>query len=101
MNPKSLQTLRETVTGKVLKLARHGSETIGTDFLSMLAHKLAGVSEAKCVYVGEFVGGKNNRVRTLATFSEDARPGGFEFLLAGSPNAEVARAVVFAKHCGR
>jgi signal transduction histidine kinase len=73
------------------KLARQVSETIGTEFLSMLAHQLAGTLEAKCVYVGEFVGGNGNRVRTLAAFVEGGRPEAFEFPLAGSPDAEVAR----------
>jgi signal transduction histidine kinase len=57
----------------------------------MLAHQLAGALEAKCVYVGEFVGGKTNRVRTLAAFVEGGRPEPFEFPLAGSPDAEIAR----------
>jgi signal transduction histidine kinase len=57
----------------------------------MLAHQLAGALEAKCVYVGEFVGGKANRVRTLAAFAEGGGPTAFEFPLAGSPDAEVAR----------
>jgi signal transduction histidine kinase len=74
-----------------LKLARHVSETIGTEFLSTLVHQLAGVLEAKCIYVSEFVGGKTNRVRTLAAFVEGGRPEAFEFPLAGSPDAELAR----------
>jgi two-component system, cell cycle sensor histidine kinase and response regulator CckA len=72
-----------------LKLAGQLSETIGVEFLSMLAHQLAGVLEAKCVYVGEFVEDKSNRVRTLAAFVEGDRPAAFEFPLAGSPDAEV------------
>src|SRR5262249_28640813 len=73
-----------------LKLARQVSETVGAEFLSMLARQLAGVLEAKCVYVSEFVGGKTNRVRTLAAFVEGGRPEAFEFPLAGSPDAVVA-----------
>jgi PAS domain S-box-containing protein len=56
----------------------------------MLANQLAGVLGATCVYIGEFVGGKTNRVRTLAAFVEGGRTEAFEFPLAGSPDAEVA-----------
>jgi signal transduction histidine kinase len=92
MTPKSPQTVRQPNSDRqgFLKLARQLSETIGAEFLSMLARQLAGVLEAKCVYVGEFVGGKSKRVRTLAAFVEGDRPEAFEFLLAGSPDAEVA-----------
>jgi signal transduction histidine kinase len=55
----------------------------------MLARQLAGVLEAKCVYVSEFVRGKTNRVRTLAAFVDGDRPEAFEFPFAGSPDAEV------------
>jgi signal transduction histidine kinase len=91
MNPKPLQTVRrpDSDSQGFLKLARQISETIGIEFLSMLAHQLARVLEAQCVYVGEFVGGKTNRIRTLAAFLEGDRPEAFEFPLAGSPDAEV------------
>jgi signal transduction histidine kinase len=74
-----------------LKLARHVSEKIGTEFLSTLVHQLARVLEAKCVYIGEFGGGKTSRVRALAASVEDGRPEAFEFPLAGSPEADLAR----------
>ena len=91
MTPKFSQTVRQPDSDwqGFLKLARQVSETIGTDFLSMLARQLAGVLEAKCVYVSEFVGGKTNRVRTLAAFVEGDRREAFEFPLEGSPDAEV------------
>jgi hypothetical protein len=76
-----------------LQIARQVSETIGAEFLSMLANQLAAVLGAKCVYIGEFVGGKTNRVRTLAAFVESGRTEVFEFPLAGSPDAEVARGI--------
>jgi signal transduction histidine kinase len=92
MTAKSPYTVRQTESNRqgFLKLARQVSETIGAEFLSMLAHQLAGVLEAKCVYVGEFVEGKSIRVRTLAAFVEGDRPDAFEFPLAGSPDAKVA-----------
>src|SRR5215469_4465734 len=91
MNPKPLQTVcrPDSDSQGFLKLARQISETIGIEFLSMLAHQLARVLEARCVYVGELLGGKTNRVRTLAAFLEGDRPEAFEFPLAGSPAAEV------------
>jgi two-component system, cell cycle sensor histidine kinase and response regulator CckA len=93
MTPTLPQTVRQTDSAGqgYLKLARHVLETIGAEFLSMLAHQLADVLEAKCVYVSEFVGGRTNRVRTLAAFVEGGGPEAFEFPLAGTPDAEVAR----------
>ena len=73
-----------------LNLARQVSETIGSEFLSVLAHHLAEVLEAKCVYVSEFVEGKTNRVRPLAFFGDGGRLATFEFPLAGTPDADVA-----------
>ena len=92
MTPKSPQTVRQPDGDwqGFLKLARQLSETAGAEFLSMLAHQLAGMLEAKCVYVSEFVGSKTNRARTLAAFVEGDRPEAFEFPLEGSPDAEVA-----------
>ena len=79
MTPKSPQMLRQPDSDwqGFLKLARHVSETIGTEFLSTLVDQLAAVLEAKCMYVSEFVGGKTNRIRTLAAFVEGGRPEAF------------------------
>lgn len=73
------------------KIARQVLEMIGTEFFSMLVKQLAGVLNAECVYIGEFVGGKTDRVRTLAACVGGGRMEAFEFPLAGSPDAEVAR----------
>ena len=73
-----------------LNLARQVSETIGAEFLSVLAHQLVEVLEAKCVYVSEFVEGKTSRVRPLAFFGDGGRFEAFEFPLAGTPDADVA-----------
>ena len=48
------------------KIARQVLEMIGTEFFSMLVKQLAGVLDAECVYIGEFLGGKTDKVRTLA-----------------------------------
>jgi PAS domain S-box-containing protein len=73
------------------KIARQVLEMIGTEFFFMLVKQLAGVLNAECVYIGEFVGGKIDRVRTLAACVGGDRMETFEFPLAGSPDAEVAR----------
>jgi PAS domain S-box-containing protein len=46
---------------------------------------------ADCIYVGEFVGAKTDRVRTLAACVEGNGMESFEFPLANSPDADVAR----------
>ena len=55
---------------RFLKLAKHVSETIGAEFFSTLVNQLREVLGAKCVYIGEFVEGKPERVWTLAAFVE-------------------------------
>jgi hypothetical protein len=93
MIPQSPQKSGRQASGEeqeFLKIARHVSDTIGAEFFCMLADQLAGALSAKCVYVGEFVRGNTDRVRTLAACGEGDRAEGFEFPLAGSPDAEVA-----------
>src|SRR6516162_5351099 len=75
---------------RFLKLAKHVSETIGAEFFSTLVNQLREVLGAKCVYIGEFVGGKLERVRTLAAFVEAKGAATFDFPLAESPDAEIA-----------
>jgi two-component system, cell cycle sensor histidine kinase and response regulator CckA len=73
----------------VLQIARRVSATIGNDFFHAMAKHLAEALAADCVFVGEFIGGQVERVRTLAVFagseSED-----FEYSLAGSASAQIA-----------
>ena len=54
----------------------------------MVEH-LAEVLEADCVYIGEFLGGHVERVKTLAACL-DHRPDSFEYELAGSASAQAA-----------
>jgi signal transduction histidine kinase len=75
---------------RFLKIVRQVSETIGTEFFSMLVKQLRRALGAECVYVGEFVGRQNERARTLAASMEGDRMEAFEFPIAGSPDAEVA-----------
>ena len=94
MNPKPLPTSLTESTGErqqFLTLARRVSETIGTEFFRTLVNQLMNVLGADCTYVGEFVGAKTDRVRTLAACVEGNGMESFEFPLANSPDADVAR----------
>ena len=73
-----------------LKVATEVATTIGMDFLYTLAGNLAQELEADSVYIGEFVGGPVQRVRTLAVCVDDHATENFEFPLSGSPEKEVA-----------
>src|SRR5215831_5492540 len=86
--PKSVQQ-SGSEWQRFLKLAKQVSETIGAEFFSTLVNQLREVLGAKCVYIGEFVEGKPERVRTLAAFVEGTGPQTFDFPLVGRPDAEV------------
>ena len=66
----------------LLQIARKVAATIGTDFFVAIARHLAGALAADCVIVGEFVGGREERCRTVAAWMDDA-PAEFDYLLAG------------------
>ena len=74
-----------------LTFARQVSETIGAEFFQTLVKQLMSVLGADCVYVGEIVPGKNERIRTLAACAEGNGIESFEFPLANTPDADVAR----------
>ena len=78
----------------VLQIARRVAATIGVDFFHAIAKHLAKALSADCVLIGEFVGGRMERVRTLGA-SLDGHPTSFECELAGS----AAAAVVSGKPC--
>ena len=75
---------------RFLEIARQVSETIGTEFFSMLVRELRRGLGADCVYVCEFVGRQADRARTLAACEIGDRMETFEFPMEGSPDAEVA-----------
>jgi len=75
---------------RFLDLARRVSETIGTEFFSILVDHLRGVLNAKCVYIGEFVQRRTERVRILAASAEREQVVASESPLAGGPDAQVA-----------
>jgi two-component system cell cycle sensor histidine kinase/response regulator CckA len=73
---------------RVLQIANRVSATIGIEFFHSMVEHLAEVLQADCVYIGEFLGGQTERVKTLAVCPE--LPDGFEHELAGSASAQVA-----------
>jgi len=73
-----------------LALATRISETIGAEFFFTLTDQLAGAAGANCVYVGEFIKGRTERVRTVAACCEGRRMETREYPLAGTPDATVA-----------
>ncbi len=75
---------------RFLRISREVSETIGTEYFRTLVKHLCQALDADCVYVGEFVGGTVERVRTVAACLDCDRMEEFEFPLAGTPDAEVA-----------
>jgi signal transduction histidine kinase len=74
----------------LLEIVREVSDSIGTEFFSMLVRHLRKALGAGCVYVSEFVGLHTDRARTVAACIEGPRMETFEFPIAGSPDAEVA-----------
>ena len=47
-----------------VKIARQVSETIGSEFFTILVNRLAEVVNADFVYIGEFIGDQTDRIRT-------------------------------------
>ena len=75
---------------RFLHIAREVSDRIGTEFFRSMVMQLADPLLADCVYIGEFVGGQFERVKTIAAYLDRQREADFDFQLAGSPAAEVA-----------
>ena len=73
----------------VLQIASRVSAAIGSEFFRSVTEHLAAALEADCVYIGEFLGGQLERVKTLAAFVE-GEPDSFEYELAGSATAQTA-----------
>jgi two-component system, cell cycle sensor histidine kinase and response regulator CckA len=74
---------------RLLQVARKVTATLGTDFFQAMVKHLSAALSADCLIIGEFVGGKEERCRTLAAWL-DHDPAGFNFPLAGSATAGVA-----------
>jgi hypothetical protein len=74
----------------ILEIARQVSATIGAEFFRSMVQHLSQALSADCVYIGEFVGGQVERVRTLATSVDGQTDVNFDYPLAGSASAGAA-----------
>ena len=74
----------------VAQIASQVSTAIGEEFFASLVANLGEGLSADCVYLGEFVGGQVERVKTLACFVNNAPPCDPDFVLAGSVAALAA-----------
>ena len=74
---------------KAFHIARQVSATIGSEFFSAMVKHLALALEADGVFIGEFTGGRVERLRTLAAWV-GGESHSFEYDLAGSASAQIA-----------
>jgi hypothetical protein len=86
---RAVRGSRDAIDRCVLQVASRVSAAIGEEFFRSVVEHLADVLKADCVYVGEFLGGHVERVKTLAACL-DRRPVSFEFELAGSAAAQAS-----------
>jgi PAS domain S-box-containing protein len=77
------------VTANLLQITSRISASIGIHFFQSMAKNLSKALAADCVFIGEFVGGQSERVRTLAAW-RDLRHDAFTYTLAGSASAQIA-----------
>jgi hypothetical protein len=75
---------------RFLQIASQISATIGTQFFRSMVRRLADALDADCLYIGEFVGGHEERVKILAAYMDHQRERSFDYPLAGSIAAEIA-----------
>ena len=73
----------------VSQIASQVSAAIGEEFFKSLVTNLAEALSADCLYLGEFVGGQSERVRTLASFT-NGESCSSDYVLAGTVAALVA-----------
>src|SRR5581483_8590429 len=74
---------------KVLEVVQRVSATIGNEFFDSIVKNLGQALGADCVYLGEFAGGMNERVRTLSSFSNGGPVCCDDYELAGTVAAQV------------
>ena len=72
----------------IWQISSHVSATIGTEFFESLVTNLSKTLNADCVYLGEFIGGQAERVRTLAASPKGLADAGSDYLLVGSVAAQ-------------
>ena len=88
---KSNPTETVRVRGQnISEITREISATIGTEFFESLVRNIGRCLKADCVYIGEFVGGQTERVRTLAAFNKNGSSYSPDYVLAGSAMTHVA-----------
>ncbi len=75
---------------RLSEIAGQISATIGAEFFESLVRNTGRFLKADCVYIGEFVGGQTERVRTLAAFAKDASVCRHDYPLAGGAIASLA-----------
>src|SRR6516165_5582866 len=63
---------RPKTNRRLLQVARKVTATIGADFFQAMVKHLATALSADCVIIGEFVGGKEERCRTVAAWMDHA-----------------------------
>jgi PAS domain S-box-containing protein len=73
----------------VLQIANRVSAAIGSEFFRSVTEHLSEALRADGVYIGEFLGGQFERVKTLAAIVDHATDS-FEYELAGSASAQAA-----------
>ncbi len=73
----------------VLQIASQVSSAMGSEYFRSVTDHLAVTLQADCVYIGEFLGGQFERVKTLAA-CVDGVSASFEYELAGSASAQTA-----------
>jgi PAS domain S-box-containing protein len=84
--PKARGTTR--TDKQVLQVARKLTATLGKDFFQAMVKHLAAALSADCLIIGEFVGGQEERCRSLAAWMDNA-PADFDYPLAGSATAGI------------
>jgi two-component system cell cycle sensor histidine kinase/response regulator CckA len=72
------------------QIASQISAAIGQDFFESLVTILAQALNADCVYLGEFVGGETEKLRTLASFVNGQPECNADYVLAGTVAALLA-----------
>ena len=82
------------------QIASQVSAAIGEEFFASLVANLGEGLNADCVYLGEFVGGQAERVRTLASFVNNAPNCDADYVLAGSVAALVATGETWSRTRG-
>ena len=85
----SFPGVRDPEDNHVLQVARNLSITIGSEFFGAIAKHLTRELAADCIYIGEFAGGHDERMRPLAAYVH-GEPHYDDYPLAGSAAALIA-----------